>query len=76
MAIAQNIKEKHKTMERKEYPNGIAVEVGIGDSAMFIARVFDDEKLKRTYEGEDADEKASTYARVLVRVKGHRALRN
>lgn len=63
-------------MERKEYPNGIAVEVGIGESTMFVARVFDDEKLKKTFEGEDADDKASTYARVLVRVKGHRSLRN
>lgn len=63
-------------MERKEYPNGIAVEVGVGESAMLVAKVYDDDELKRTYEGEDADEQASTYARVLVRVKGHRALRN
>lgn len=63
-------------MERKEYPNGIAVEVGIENSTMFVAKVYDDEELKRTYEGEDAEENASVYARVLVRVKGHRALRN
>lgn len=63
-------------MERKEYPNGIAVETDVGESTMLIARVYDDGALKKTFESNSAHEDAGTYARVLVRVKGHRSLRN
>lgn len=62
-------------MERKEYPNGIAVETDVGISGKLIARVYDDNELKRTYESENAHEEAGVHARVLVRVKGHRSLR-
>lgn len=62
-------------MERKEYPNGISVENDVGESGMLVSRVFVDDELKRTYESENAHEEAGVYARVLVRVKGHRSLR-
>lgn len=62
-------------MERKEYPNGVAVETDVGASGKLIARVYVDDELKRTYESENAHDEAGVYARVLVRVKGHRALR-
>lgn len=62
-------------MERKEYPNGIAVEVDIASDAL-VARVYDDGVLKKSFESNNAHDEAGLYARVLVRVKGHRALRN
>jgi hypothetical protein len=63
-------------MERKEYPNGIAIELDVNDnSRKLIARVYDEDVLKRTFESEDAHDEANVYAKVLVRVKGHRELR-
>lgn len=62
-------------MERKEYPNGVSVETDVGENAMLVARVFVDDELERTYESENAHDEAGVYARVLVRVRGHRALR-
>lgn len=63
-------------MERKEYPNGVAVETDVNENGMLVARVFSNNELKRTYESENAHDEAGVYARVLVRVNGHRALRN
>lgn len=62
-------------MERKEYPNGVSVETDVGKNGMLVARVYVDEELQKTYESENAHDEAGVYARVLVRVKGHRALR-
>ena len=64
-------------MERKEYPNGISVELDVNnDTRQLVARVYDDEVLKKTFESEDAHDAAGVYAKVLVRVKGHRQYRN
>lgn len=62
-------------MERKEYPNGVSVETDVGKNAMLVARVYDDGVLKKTFESHSAHDEAGVYARVLVRVKGHRSLR-
>jgi hypothetical protein len=63
-------------MERKEYPNGVSIELDVNnDTRQLVARVYDDKILKKTFESKDAHDAAGTYAKVLVRVKGHRDLR-
>ena len=59
-----------------EHPNGVSVRTGADSTGQLVAYVYDDESLKRTYNGNTAHEDASVYARTLIRVKGHRALRN
>lgn len=59
-----------------EHPNGVSVKTGADDRGQLVAYVYDDESLKRTYNGNTAHEDANVYARTLIRVKGHRALRN
>jgi hypothetical protein len=59
-----------------EHPNGVFVKTGADADSQLIAYVYDDETLKKTYTGNTAHEDASVYARTLIRVKGHRALRN
>lgn len=59
-----------------EHPNGVSVRTGVDSAGQLIAYVYDDESLKKTYTGNAAYRDANIYARTLIRVKGHRALRN
>jgi tRNA splicing endonuclease len=59
-----------------QHPNGVSVRTGADFGGQLIAYVYDDESLKKTYTGNTAHEDANIYARTLIRVKGHRALRN